>query len=250
MSDTANFTEHILKVHDTTNQLVGWVMRTFRTRNRLPMLTLWKSLILPKLDYCSQLWNPYKKGHIQLLEGVQRRFMRRIKGISDLDYWEQLKKLSVYSLQRRRERYIIIYVWKILENLVPNLPNANALEIEDGGRRGRLCKENVVNLRLPKKLQNLRSSSFSVIGPLLFNAIPKELRDIKNVEVDIFKRELDRWLAKVPDEPQIRNYTAMRQAETNSLLDMACLAEPHQVGLWEEQSVRDAGGGCTQRPRD
>ena len=29
------------------------------------MLTLWKSLVMPILDYCSQLWSPSKVGEIQ-----------------------------------------------------------------------------------------------------------------------------------------------------------------------------------------
>ena len=41
-----------------------------------------------------------------------------MKGLS---YPERLTVLKLYSLQRRRERYIIIYVWEILEGLVPNL---------------------------------------------------------------------------------------------------------------------------------
>ena len=34
------------------------------------------------------------------------------------DYWTCLDKMKIYSLERRRER--IIYVWKVLENMVPN----------------------------------------------------------------------------------------------------------------------------------
>ena len=41
-----------------------------------------------------------------------------MKGLS---YPERLTVLKMYSLQRRRERYIIIYVWKSLARLVPNL---------------------------------------------------------------------------------------------------------------------------------
>ena len=37
-----------------------------------------------------------------------------------LSYPERLTVLKLYSVQRRRERYIIIYVWKILECQVPN----------------------------------------------------------------------------------------------------------------------------------
>ena len=38
-----------------------------------------------------------------------------------LEYSERLVSFKLYSLQRRRERYCIIYVWKIFEGLVPNL---------------------------------------------------------------------------------------------------------------------------------
>ena len=34
----------------------------------------------------------------------------------DLSYNERLKALKLYSLQRRRERYCIIYVLKVLES--------------------------------------------------------------------------------------------------------------------------------------
>ena len=64
MSSDATFSEHISKIADTANQMVGWTLRTFQTRNKSAMLTLWKSLILPKLDYCSQLWNPHQVGDI------------------------------------------------------------------------------------------------------------------------------------------------------------------------------------------
>ena len=88
------------------------------------MLTLWKSLILSKLKYCSQLWNPSQTGEIQALEQVQRYFVRIISGIHHLNYWQQLRALSLYSL-KRRERYMTIYVWRILEGQVPNLADRN-----------------------------------------------------------------------------------------------------------------------------
>ena len=43
--------------------------------------------------------------------------------MESLDYSERLVFLKLHSLQRRRERYCIIYVWKIIEGLVPNFSN-------------------------------------------------------------------------------------------------------------------------------
>ena len=43
------------------------------------MLTLLKSLVQPKLDYCSQLWSPLDQTSINKLESVQRHLVGRIK---------------------------------------------------------------------------------------------------------------------------------------------------------------------------
>ena len=40
--------------------------------------------------------------------------------IRDFSYSKRLETLKLYSLQRRRDRYSIIYVCKIVEGLVPN----------------------------------------------------------------------------------------------------------------------------------
>ena len=62
---------------------------------------------------------PYLIKHINMVQKVQRSFTRFISGMAGLSYTERLTVLKLYSLQHRRERYIIIYVGKILEGLVP-----------------------------------------------------------------------------------------------------------------------------------
>ena len=98
--------------------LTGWTLRTFSSCDRL---TLFKALVMSRPDYGCQLWSPYLIKHINMVEKIQRSFTRFISGMAGLSYTERLTILKLYSLQRRRERYIIIYVWKILEGLVPSL---------------------------------------------------------------------------------------------------------------------------------
>ena len=86
----------------------------------MTMMTLFKSLVRSKLEYCCLVWSPTKITEIQTLENVQREFTRRIIGMKDCSYWERLKKLKLISLLRRRKRYIIIHTWKIMKNMVPN----------------------------------------------------------------------------------------------------------------------------------
>ena len=72
------------------------------------------------MEYVCQLWCPYRVRDIQELEQVQRIFTRKITANKELSYWDRLKELEMYSLQSRRERYCMIYTWKILEGVVPS----------------------------------------------------------------------------------------------------------------------------------
>jgi hypothetical protein len=72
MTPDGKFTDHIRKVVKSAWCLTGWVLRTFSTRDEIPMMTLYKSLILSKLDYCSPLWNPPQRYLCQEIEQVQR----------------------------------------------------------------------------------------------------------------------------------------------------------------------------------
>ena len=105
MSQDASFTEHISLTTKSASLKCGWILRTFKTRERLALITLWKALVAPVLDYCSQLWSPSTPGLIQSLETVQSSFFNKIIGLSSLDYWEQLKVLK-YPHYRGRESAI------------------------------------------------------------------------------------------------------------------------------------------------
>jgi len=236
MSATADFKEHINKLTDTVRDLSSWILRSFKSRSKVLMLQLWKSLVIPRLDYCSQLWNPHYAYLIQQLEELQKSFIRRIYGFRDKNYWAALQELGLYSLQRRRERYQAIYLWNILESKVPNICHSDNELIKEqssiNSRRGR-------TIHVP----TLRRSSFSSIrhhtlpfhGARVFNLLPKYLRNATNISKDVFKSMLDKYLKTVSDQPLIQGYTYSRQAPSNSLIDMI------QLHYRREESIL-AGG--------
>ena len=220
MSDDGSFKEHISVMCQSARNMCSWILRTFQSRSPELMLTMWKSLVLPILDYCSQLWSPMKVGEIQEIEDIQKSFTRRIHIQDRGDYWNRLKTLGLYSLQRRRERYKIIYVWKIMENIVPNLPNDDSkIQPVLSTRHGRFCKVPKVSTS-HCKIKTLREGSFCVNGANLFNALPKNIRDLTGIDVLEFKKKLDKFLMTVGDEPQSPGYTAGRRAASNSLVHM------------------------------
>ena len=177
------------------------------------MLTLWKSIIQSKLDYCSQLWSPSDQTSIKRLEGVARSFTSRIAGMEGLDYWERLQKLHIYSQERRKERYQILFIWKLAEGFVTgyNLP------FEQNERRGRLVTVPHMASKSPAAVRKARETSLQIKGARLFNLAPLSLRCRTGVTVDTFKAELDTWLSSIPDQPTIEG--RQRASLTNSLID-------------------------------
>ena len=76
---------------------------------------------------------------IDLLESTQRVFTRSIRGMDGKDYAQCLNKLPISSIQRRHERYKILYAYKVKEGLVPNISKTHGLKFINTGRCGCRC---------------------------------------------------------------------------------------------------------------
>ena len=167
-----SFSTHINEKISKARKISGYILRTFSTRNRFVLLSLFKSIVLPIIEYGSVVWSPSDIATIARIESIERTFTCRIHGVQELDYWERLKELNIYSLERRRERYYIIYMFKIILGTVPN-PGITWFE---NPRRGRL----IFLPHLSMKSNNgckLKRQSFCYAVPQLFNSLPADIRN-------------------------------------------------------------------------
>ena len=137
MSSNCTFIFHISNLYKRCSNLAGWILRTFTIRDPQEMFTLYKCLVMSRLEYAFQLWSPYLWKHVYLIEKVQRAFTKHISGMFFLSYSKRLDVLKLYSLERRRERYSIIYARINVEGLVPNLSDPITCSFSDC--RGRTC---------------------------------------------------------------------------------------------------------------
>ena len=115
----------------------------------------------------------------------------------------------MFSLERRRERYQIIYVWKIINLICPNLNASDNIECYQNRRFGKLCAVPGLIRNSRARAQTIRESSFGVQGPKIFNSMPRRVRDFEG-SLDGFKNILDKVLSDIPDEPSDRPGTRPR----------------------------------------
>ena len=129
--------------------------------------------------------------------------------VCNTNYADRLKDLKLYSLERRRERMQILYLYKIVLQAVPN-----PVFVFNYCPRNKLTFVPKVSNKTGW-VHTQKNASLAVMGPKLFNLLPKELRELpdttKTMEQNIaaFKRNVDRYLALIPDVP----------GSANSLLD-------------------------------
>ena len=62
------------------------------------MMSLYKTLVRPHVEYCVSAWSPYYKKDKELLEKVQR-FTKMILNMDGLSYEDRLQSLNLWSLE-------------------------------------------------------------------------------------------------------------------------------------------------------
>ena len=117
-------------------------------------------------------------------------------------------------MERRRERYELLYIFKIIKHQVPNV----GLKWKFFPRRGReLIPPSVAKNSLLSAV-TIRRNSFRGKAAYLFNCLPASLRNINiDTPMPTIKRAADKILKNVADEPMLIGYGRSNSSVSNKL---------------------------------
>ncbi|XP_053315740.1 uncharacterized protein LOC128483538 [Spea bombifrons] len=171
------------------NKVLACIKRGIDSREEDIILPLYRSLVRPHLEYAVQFWAPVLKKDIMELEKVQRRATKLIRGLGDTSYEERLKKLKLYTLEKRRLRGDMITLYKYMQGQYKELFSDLFINRNIQRTRGH-------PLRLEERRfhRRQRKGFFTVRTIKVWNSLPREV--VLSNTLDTFKRGLDIFLER------------------------------------------------------
>jgi hypothetical protein len=180
------FSHHCATIVKKASMRMNCIFRSFENRDTLFLLQMYKTYVLPTLEYASVCWSPYLAKDIKLVESVQRRFTKRIPEIArlNLSYIERLNKLNLDRLDLRRLHNDLFLTYKLLYGHLDVDPNA-LLSFHPQAYNnyvGSLVTNNVLRLRKPKFKLKCRRNYFGIRVVDLWNPLPDHIKLSKSLK--------------------------------------------------------------------
>ena len=136
------------------------------------------------LQYCIQAWGPQYRNDVELLEWVQRRATKMIRGLEHLYYEERLRELGLFSLEKRRLHGDLIVAFQYLKGVYKQEGEQLLTRVDSDRTRG-----NGLKLRQGRFRSDIRKKFFTQRVVTHWNRLPKEVMDAPCLEA--FEPRLD-----------------------------------------------------------
>ena len=187
LTSSLSWNQHISNVTKATKQLLGRVHRKFRGAPRHLRHKIYQTTVLPKLDYCSSVWDPHQQSCINQLEQVQKFAGKVIMQDWASDHHTTYASLNLHPLRLRRRAQKLKMTYKIINNHSCIPKSIFQLHPHPSPRSANSCQ-----LYAPFASTNAYKYSFFIDVVSYWNSLPQDI--VSSPSPNSFKTRLFRHL--------------------------------------------------------